>query len=162
MCGKACDYIPPTLLPQRRCCRAAPGALVLDTNVALDWLAFRDPRVAPALDAAVAQRRVRWIASAAMLDEYATVLRRGLAERAGTTADAALAAWQRRRPQLLAAAASQPRWRCRDADDQKFVDLALEHGARWLLTRDRDLLALARSVRPHGLAITPPFGWSAS
>jgi len=41
---------------------------------------------------------------------------------------------------------------CSDPDDQKFLDLALACGAAFLVTRDRDLLELARNRDPR-----PPF-----
>lgn len=44
-------------------------------------------------------------------------------------------------------------WRCRDPLDQKFVDLAVTARAEWLITRDRDLLKLARKARRVGLGI---------
>jgi predicted nucleic acid-binding protein len=53
--------------------------------------------------------------------------------------------------------AGEPRLRCRDADDQVFIDLALVHRARWLLTRDKALLALARRARPLGTEILRPW-----
>jgi predicted nucleic acid-binding protein len=136
-----------------------PSLIVLDTHVVLEWLAFRDPRVAPALDALAAARTLRWIATEAMRDEYIVVLRRGLAARIGIDLDEALAGW--RHAVLLPTAVANPRWRCRDASDQKFVDLSLERGAAWLLTRDRDLLALGRGLRAAGLRIAPPERWHA-
>ncbi len=62
-----------------------PPSVVLDTNVVLDWLLFGDPSV-QALAAAVTQRRVRWLATAAMHDEFAHVLGRGLAAAHGADA----------------------------------------------------------------------------
>jgi hypothetical protein len=50
---------------------SSPGeapCIVLDTNVVLDWLYFRDVRCAALADA-VTEHRVRWIASAPMRDE---------------------------------------------------------------------------------------------
>jgi predicted nucleic acid-binding protein len=46
--------------------------------------------------------------------------------------------------------------RCTDTDDQKFVDLALDAGAQWLITRDRALLKLARRTLSMNLAIVTP------
>ena len=43
-------------------------ALVLDTNVVLDWLLFDNPS-AMLLAATITQRQVRWIATAAMRGE---------------------------------------------------------------------------------------------
>jgi putative PIN family toxin of toxin-antitoxin system len=41
---------------------------------------------------------------------------------------------------------------CEDPDDQKFLELAVACGAHYLVTRDRDLLELARHRDP-----VPPF-----
>ncbi len=74
-------------------------AIVLDTNVVLDWLLFNDPRSAP-VAAAIVQRQVRWIAMRAMRDEFAAVLQRGLAAARGADVSAVLAAWDNLRPAL--------------------------------------------------------------
>ena len=55
-----------------------------------------------------------------------------------------------------------PRLLCRDKDDQVFLDLALQQRADWLLTRDRDLLCLARKARTLGLRIATPEVWRVS
>ena len=89
-----------------------------------------------------------------MRDEYVEVLRRGLAERIGISIPTALAGW--RQATLLAPVGPRHRWRCRDADDQKFLDLSFAYGAKWLLTRDRDLLSLARRTHIDGLTIVTP------
>ncbi|MFT7776961.1 putative toxin-antitoxin system toxin component, PIN family [Roseateles sp.] len=49
---------------------------------------------------------------------------------------------------------------CRDPDDQKFIDLALAARARWLISRDKAVLALAKRARLRGLAILTPERWS--
>jgi predicted nucleic acid-binding protein len=52
--------------------------------------------------------------------------------------------------------------RCADPDDQKFLTLAAHAGARWLLSRDRALLALhRRCLRESGFAIVAPQAWRA-
>jgi predicted nucleic acid-binding protein len=46
---------------------------------------------------------------------------------------------------------------CRDPDDQTFIDLAVAAGARWLVTRDRALLELAREAQcRHAIAVLTP------
>ena len=50
----------------------------------------------------------------------------------------------------------QRRPQCTDTDDQKFIELALDAGAQWLITRDRALLKLARRARSLSLAIVTP------
>jgi predicted nucleic acid-binding protein len=49
--------------------------------------------------------------------------------------------------------------RCSDPDDQVFLELALAHGATWLLSHDRALLRLARRTRALGLHIVKPGDW---
>ena len=143
--------------------RQAAPTLVLDTNVVLDWLVFRHP-VCAGWTQLFAGGKVRWLASAAMRDELAHVLGRGVASSRAPDVPGLWAVWERlskpAEPVLLSGAAS--RIRCTDADDQKFIDLALGHGARWLLSRDRAVLKVARRVRPLGLDVLTPEAWLAA
>jgi predicted nucleic acid-binding protein len=41
--------------------------------------------------------------------------------------------------------------RCKDRDDQKFLELARDSAAHWLVTADKALLRLARRERLRGL-----------
>ena len=51
---------------------------------------------------------------------------------------------------------------CKDRDDQKFLELAATSGARYLVSKDKALLKLARRVRKLGLfEITTPEQWLA-
>lgn len=136
--------------------------VVVDTNVALDWLVFHDTRVLT-LIAELRAGRLVWLACPAMRDELAQMLAsRSLAHWAP---DAAMALQQfdtltHRVAEPRATLAKQAR--CTDPDDQVFVDLALEHGARWLLTHDRALLRLSRRTRARGVEIVTPMTWSRS
>jgi len=144
--------------PALRSNNPAPPSAVLDTNVVLDWLVFRDPAV-QALAAALEEGRLRWLACARMRDELAVVLVRPQLERWRPDPAQTLSAFDRL---AVACAAPPPSLLvCRDGDDQVFVDLALAHRSRWLLTHDRALLALARQARPHGTTIISPRSWSA-
>ncbi len=135
---------------------------MLDTNVVLDWLLFGDPSSVP-LAAAIERGQVRWVATAAMRGELAEVLRRGLAATRGADLAAALATWDAHadpcaEPQRLPASAAL---QCTDPDDQMFLDLAHAAGARWLLSRDRAVLRLARRAAKAGFTITVPERWTA-
>ena len=145
---------------------AAKGPLpiiVLDTNVVLDWLVFRNPACA-ALGDALAARTLRWRASAAMRDELAHVLGRGVGQAWAPDLAALWAQWERDCVELAAPTFLAPamRLRCTDADDQMFIDFSLAHGARFLLSRDRAVLTLARRARTFGLTITTPSDWAAA
>ena len=135
---------------------------MLDTNVVLDWLLFGDPSAAP-IAAAIANRQVRWIATAAMRDELAEVLRRGLAAGRGADPAAVLAGWDAH-AQMLPEPARLPAavpMHCSDPDDQKFLALAHAAGACWLLSRDRAVLRLARRAAAAGFTICVPERWPA-
>lgn len=134
-------------------------AVVLDTNVVLDWLVFRDPS-SRAVTAAIRDARVRWIATTAMRNEleHVLTLQKILSwqpDRAGVLGD-----WDRWATPVEAPALTLQRGlRCTDPDDQKFIDLALQAGASMLLSRDRAVLKLAARARRCGLLIQSPAAW---
>lgn len=121
--------------------------LVLDTNIVLDLWVFRDARAA-GLQAAIANKEVTCVATPAMREELASVLAYEQIgpwlERASVTAPEVLQAFD----ELVTLVEPPPQApiRCRDPDDQKFVDLALAQDAQ-LLSKDRALLALHRKLR---------------
>jgi uncharacterized protein len=131
--------------------------VVLDTNAVLDWLLFADPSMRALADA-IQARRVRWIVTQAMWRELEQVLLRDWALARGAGLAAPMATWEQHAVTCPVAAAAP--WRCTDPDDQKFLDLAVAGGARWLVSRDRALLKLRRRSAMAGLRITPPSGWS--
>lgn len=141
---------------------AAP-AIVLDTNTVLDLWLFRDPDTAiSALRQDLQAGGLRWLACEAMRAELAAVLARGVGAARGVTAQEVLQHWDLHVQHPLAAPpCGQPSIRCRDTDDQVFIDLALELGAKWLLTSDKDLLSLRRRAAARGLQIATPRQWAA-
>lgn len=131
--------------------------LVLDTNAVLDWLVFANP-ASQAVTEAITGMRARWIVNAALRDELTHVLARGVLDRWQPDLPRLWDTWERyAMPLEQPAPAAAAHWpTCSDPDDQKFVELALGHEARWLVTRDRALLKLARRTRLLGLAIVTP------
>jgi uncharacterized protein len=131
--------------------------VVLDTNAVLDWLVFGDPGMAVLAEALTAGR-VRWVATAPMRAEFDDVLRRGFDGAWSADIERIAEHWQR-----LCRGAAAPidpsSLRCADPDDQKFLDLALGAGARWLVSRDKALLRLRRTAALRGLSIVPPSQW---
>ena len=135
---------------------------MLDTNVVLDWLLFRNLDCA-GLQASVKAGHVRWVGTSAMRDELAHVLTRGDFSAWNPDLPALWAQWDRSCTEVPAPtpAGLASRLRCTDPDDQKFIDLAVICGARWLLSRDRAVLKLARRLRDIGTEVTTPGNWSA-
>lgn len=131
---------------------------VLDTNVWLDWLVFDDPGVRP-LRAALGDG-LRLVASDATRAELAAVLQRPRIH-PSLPADAARRLDEFDRLVSLVANPPATDLPCRDPDDQMFIDLAVAVGARWLLTKDKALLALARAAwRRHALRVLDPVHWT--
>ena len=130
--------------------------IVLDTNVCLDLFVFDDPRIARLHDA-IRTGEVEAMTDTPCREEWRRVL----------AYSAPLAEFDRRttcsEEDALPAPAADARClpRCRDPDDQKFLELALRSGARWLLTRDDHLLVMGRRTAREGwFAILTPQEWT--
>jgi len=136
----------------------ARPTIVIDTQVVMDWLVFNDPRV-QALAAALTSGALRWLVAPAMRDEIRHVLGRGVAARYAPDL-AFIEAQFDAHSEPTDAAEPSPRLVCRDPDDQKFIDLALARGARWLVSRDKALLTLAKRAKLRGLVILKPEAWT--
>jgi putative PIN family toxin of toxin-antitoxin system len=133
--------------------------IVLDTNVVLDWLVFRNPQCTPLIQA-IESGQLRWLVTEPMRDELAHVLARGVVDNWEPDHEALWESWHR-----LSQVATPPvigetiRLRCTDPDDQKFVDLAMA-SAQWLVSRDRAVLKLNRRAQRLGVWVVTPERWS--
>jgi len=156
------DPLPPATRPVPALFVAAQP-VVLDTNVVFDWLLFGHPD-GQALDAALVRGELRWIATAAMRDEFTHVLARGALDRWQPDLAALQARWDRHCTELATPAplGLASAFRCTDPDDQKFVDLAAHHRGCLLLSRDRAVLKLARRLRQVGVDVVTPTVWAAA
>ena len=138
-----------------------PIKAVLDTNIWLDLLVFRDPGVV-VLAEALAGRRLEAYVNDFGLSELERVLAYPLgrirlddAARSAALATCKAATIALASPPSTAVAVPLPQ--CRDPHDQPFLELARACRADWLVTKDRDLLMLARRISPqHGFTILPP------
>ena len=120
--------------------------LVLDTNIVLDLLVFEDPQVQP-LSAGLGAGDLHWLATPAMREELARVLRYPkLAERVASQRgdESAVLADFDRHARLVD---DPPRASvtCGDPDDQKFIDLAVAHRCT-LLSKDREVLRMRKRL----------------
>ena len=124
---------------------------VLDTNIVLDVFLFADPAAQP-LREALAQARICWISTAPMREELARVL--GYPHIAKC-----MDFYQRSFEDLLhdydqhshpVDVAPRAPLRCKDPDDQRFIDLALVHQAG-LLSKDHAVLCMAKRLRALGV-----------
>ena len=133
----------------------APVRRVLDTNIVLDLWVFDEPK-AEALRTSVESGSTQWLATAAMREELARVLAypqiaKRLTARA-LPADTVLAHFDRH-AQLQPDAPKAP-YACKDADDQKFIDLAVAHTAA-LHSKDAQVLCMKKRLERCGVALNP-------
>jgi putative PIN family toxin of toxin-antitoxin system len=125
--------------------------VVLDTNIVLDLFVFNDPATPVLLDA-MQSGQVQWIATQPMRDELERVL-------AYTHIVPRLQFYQLGAQDVLARfdalvqlveVAPKVALNCKDADDQKFIDLAAAHQSL-LLSKDKAVLCMAKRLRPFGV-----------
>jgi len=120
--------------------------LVLDTNVVLDCVVFRDP-AAQAIAAALESARAVAIVRDDALGELARVLAYPQFALDATAQAAAFARYCGWTESVGEPRAFYPLPACKDRDDQKFLEIARDGGASHLVTKDKALLVLARRAR---------------
>ena len=134
----------------------APIRRVLDTNIVLDLWVFDEPH-AEALRTSVESGHTQWLATAAMREELARVLAypqiaKRLSQRE-LPASVVLDHFDRW-AQLQPDAPKAP-YACKDADDQKFIDLAVQHTAA-LHSKDAQVLCMKKRLERCGVVLNPP------
>ena len=143
---------------------SSPPRVVLDTNVCLDLFLFNDPQSA-ALHVAMREGAIQAVTRADCRAEWLRVLgypQVPISDQARPAVEAAFDALVLQLPDELATPAPGLRLpRCADPDDQMFLELAQASGARWLVSKDNELLKLApRCVRDGLFWIGLPQAWS--
>jgi len=134
---------------------SAPMLRVLDTNIVLDLWVFDEPQAA-ALRESVETGSTQWLATTAMREELSRVLAypqiaKRLLHRQ-LPADAVLDHFDRW-AQLQPDAPKAP-YVCKDADDQKFIDLAVQHTAA-LHSKDAQVLCMKKRLERCGVVLNP-------
>ena len=127
--------------------------IVLDTNIVLDAFLFNDPAAEPVRQA-LAKQKLDWLATQPMRDELVRVLAypkiaARLAFSKRTLNDVLTKFDQHARLVDIAPKASVT---CSDSDDQKFIDLAVQHRAL-LLSKDRDVLSMKKRLAGQGITV---------
>lgn len=127
--------------------------LVLDTNIVLDLFVYEDPETA-ALRQQLAEPATRWLVTADMREELVRVLGYPpIVKRLSANAMAAQTVLNQfdQRSETVSAAPKAP-YTCKDADDQKFIDLAVAHKA-CLLSKDAAVLCMAKRLVGLGVLV---------
>ena len=130
---------------------AQPAPVVVDTNIVLDLLIFRDPATPP-LQSALDSGQLQWLATAPMREELARVLTYPAIAKSmvhhALTAEQVLAAFDGQA--RLVPVAPKARVTCKDPDDQKFIDLAVAYQAT-LLSKDKAVLCMKKRLLTWGV-----------
>ena len=135
--------------------------VVLDTNIVLDVFVFNNPTAKTIRQALIdgygdgdeyGDGELTWLATDAMRAELARVLAypkiiQRLAFYA-LTMDAVLSQFDQHAK--LVDVAPKASLTCKDADDQKFIDLAVQHRA-WLISKDRHVLSMKKRLLAQGI-----------
>ena len=131
----------------------APQTIVLDTNIVLDIWVYLDPAT-PALLEALTSKRVDWVATQAMRDELERVLTYPhivlRMQKGGLVAEDVLAQFDRYVRLVLVA--DRAPYVCKDADDQKFIDLACAYSCR-LVSKDKAVLTMRNRLARVGVGV---------
>ena len=125
--------------------------IVLDTNIVLDVFLFNDPAAEPVRQA-LTNQALDWLATQPMQDELIRVLTYpNIAARLAACNMAAIEVLAKfDRHARLVAVAPKAGVTCSDADDQKFIDLAVQHGAL-LLSKDKAVLSMKKRLLARGI-----------
>jgi putative PIN family toxin of toxin-antitoxin system len=151
---------------------ASPAAralrVVLDSNVWIDILVFDDPHTRPiraALERGALEALIdaRCLAELTYVLDYPQFARREIDKTTALATVARLAHLVEPAPASTATATAtaaeeaRPLPKCKDRDDQKFLELAHAVKADWLVSKDRAVLKLARRIaRDFGFQIAQP------
>ena len=125
--------------------------IVLDTNIILDAFVFNDPATAP-LQQALANSELDWLATQPMRDElervltYPKIVQKLIFYKLG--AQDVLDKFNQH--SRIVDAAPKASVTCSDKDDQKFIDLAVQHRAL-LLSKDKAVISMRKRLLAIGI-----------
>ena len=131
--------------------------LILDTNIILDLFVFNDPDLAslkPTLLAGLESKQLNWIATQDMRIELERVLTYPKITPRMAFYQVTAAEVLDKFDQLatLVEPAPKAQWACKDPDDQRFIDLAVQHKAT-LLSKDQAVLCMAKRLLTAGAVV---------
>jgi len=127
--------------------------LVLDTNVILDLLVFKDPS-AESIRHLLDAKLVDAVRSEASMLELIDVIQRPTFRLNQEEQSIILQAWESSARLLENAAIEPAPFTCRDQDDQVFLDMAYSIRPALLLSKDLRVLELHAIAKHHGVEIS--------
>ena len=130
--------------------------VIFDTNVLLDIFVFNDFR-AIHIKAALVERQLKALATPKTIEEFADVISRPLFSLEQSTQEQILGEWRNLATIIQDETLSSAPWQCQDPDDQVFLSLAYTSKPCLLLSKDNELLKLAKKAALEGVVISADY-----
>jgi putative PIN family toxin of toxin-antitoxin system len=119
--------------------------VIFDTNVLLDIFVFNDFR-AIHIKATLVDKQLNALATPKTLEEFADVISRPLFSLGQSTQEQILSEWCNLANIVQDETLNCAPWQCQDPDDQVFLNLAYTSKPCLLLSKDNELLKLAKKA----------------
>jgi predicted nucleic acid-binding protein len=130
--------------------------LVLDTNVILDLLVFKDPSTEP-IRLMLNAKQVDAVRTLASMAELIDVIGRPTFKLSQENQETIVRSWESHSRLLENAAIEPAPFTCRDLDDQVFIDIAYSLRPALLLSKDLRVLELHAIAKQHGVDISQDY-----
>jgi len=131
-------------------------SVVFDTNVLLDLFVFNDFR-AVHLKQALLENKIDALTSLKTLEEFADVISRPLFSLETAEQEKILLQWKSLSRVLDDESLLSAPWRCKDTDDQIFLDLAFTAKPCTLISKDNEVLKFAARAVKEGVLISADY-----
>ena len=130
--------------------------VIFDTNVLLDIFVFNDFR-AIHIKAALVDKQLKALATPKTIEEFADVISRPLFSLGQSTQEQILNEWRNLASIIQDETLSNAPWQCQDPDDQVFLNLAYTSKPCLLLSKDNELLKLAKKAALENVLISADY-----
>jgi putative PIN family toxin of toxin-antitoxin system len=127
--------------------------VVLDTNILLDVLVFDDSRAHP-LRAALIAGDLDAVATEKTLSEFLDVIGREQFSLSQEKQNEIISQWQSWASLINDDVLDVAPWKCKDRDDQVFINLAYTLKPAMLISKDKLVLKIAKRAQKDGIVIT--------
>jgi putative PIN family toxin of toxin-antitoxin system len=127
--------------------------LILDTNILLDIFVFDDQRAHP-LRAALSNQEIDALVTEDTLDEFIDVISRSQFGLDKQKQAEILLQWQNWSRLVKQSDLQVAPWKCKDRDDQVFINLAFSFKPSTLISKDKLVLKLAKRAIKEEVIIT--------
>ena len=127
--------------------------VVLDTNILLDVLVFDDSRAHP-LRAALIAGGLDAVATEKTLSEFLDVIGREQFSLSQEKQNEIMSQWRSWSILINDEVLDVAPWKCKDRDDQVFINLAYTLKPAMLISKDKLVLKIAKRAQKDGIVIT--------